>query len=583
MAPVLQKALPIVGSALGRRMGVRVEVSGHKACTDGECIWLPAFELENQHQEEFCWGYLAHEAAHVRFTDFSLDYDGSPLRQRLTNLFEDIRIEKAMTKVYPGAGLTLNKLIGHLVQEGRLTAPKADDLSMTLLHNALLVILRFDVLEQSALEPLAREAREVLEARLSNNLLMSLNSILNQVPELSSTLDARNLADEVIALFQNHRNEDSENRESDESSGDSTDKSENLPEEQNTDAENGENHQSQNDKSESEPEDDLESDSEEGSQDNPENVSDNVEASEKAEDDSFDKTLGELLNSTKADWPEDLFQVIGQELENWSQHKGAGLSAITTTPQVDEVIVDDQDRDYAKTLLWNAQSESSRLAAQLSGLVQAKTLTRCRIGKRGMKLDGRRLHRTALNDGRLFKKRSESIAIDACVHISLDISSSMASRMPLAREAVLSLLMALKTIKGVTASASAYPGISEERVYSVAAGQDKPTMIAERLAALYSHDTTPMATGLWNGIHQVLQEKAQRRLILMITDGEPDSDHHGAVVDLVERCQHSGLDVIGLGICTPLIKELFPYSLTIEQLSDLKSALFAMASDWLLC
>ena len=58
MAPVLQKALPIVGSALGRKMCVRVEVSGNKACTDGECIWIPAFDLQRPEQERLAWGYL---------------------------------------------------------------------------------------------------------------------------------------------------------------------------------------------------------------------------------------------------------------------------------------------------------------------------------------------------------------------------------------------------------------------------------------------------------------------------------------------------------------------------------------------
>ena len=412
MAPVLQKALPIVGSALGKRMGVRVEVSGHKACTDGECIWLPAFELETQHQEDICWAFLSHEAAHVRFTDFSLDYDGSPLRQRLTNLFEDIRIEKAITKVYPGAGLSLEKLVSHLVKEKRLSAPERDDLSVTVLHNALLVILRFDVLGQKALEPEAKQARDVLEARFSDSLLASLKALLDTVPALSSTLDARNLADEVMALFQNHRNEHAENRESDEEGGGNTDASENLSGDQKKDSHGGENPQGRDDKPESLPEDGLKSDSEEGDQDNPENVSDSAEASDKAEDgcldETFDKTLDDILESTECDWPEDLFQVIGQELESWSQQQGAGLSAITTTPQVDDVIVDDQDRDYAKGLLWRAQSESSRLAAQLSGLVQAKTLTRRRTGKRGMKLDGRRLHRAALNDGRMYSRNGLS-------------------------------------------------------------------------------------------------------------------------------------------------------------------------------
>ncbi|MGI9273668.1 MAG: hypothetical protein ACR2PT_02255, partial [Endozoicomonas sp.] len=151
---------------------------------------------------------------------------------------------------------------------------------------------------------------------------------------------------------------------------------------------------------------------------------DSEDASDKAEA----PFLKQILECTEEDWPEDLFQSVAKEMEDWSGQQGGGLSAITTTPQVDEVVVSQEDREAGKELLWKVKSESARLAAQLTGLVQAKTLTRDRIGKRGARLDGKRLHRVALDDGRLFKRRSESIRIDAAIHISLDISSSMSPR-----------------------------------------------------------------------------------------------------------------------------------------------------------
>ena len=170
MAPVLQKALPIVGSALGRKMGVRVEVSGNKACTDGECIWIPAFDVERPEQEALCWGFLAHEAAHVRYTDFYLDYEGSALRRRLTNLLEDIRIEKAISREYPGAAFSLAEVVRQLVAEGRLGAPKKSDPPVKVLNDSLLAILRFEVLGQKALEQEAIKAREVMKGLFSQTV-----------------------------------------------------------------------------------------------------------------------------------------------------------------------------------------------------------------------------------------------------------------------------------------------------------------------------------------------------------------------------------------------------------------------------
>ncbi|MGI9274235.1 MAG: VWA domain-containing protein, partial [Endozoicomonas sp.] len=195
--------------------------------------------------------------------------------------------------------------------------------------------------------------------------------------------------------------------------------------------------------------------------------------------------------------------------------------------------------------------------------------------------DGKRLHRVALDDGRLFKRRSESIRIDAAIHISLDISSSMSPRIELAREAVLALVLALKRINGVKVSASAYPGSCEDRIYPIILGDRSALDTAATLSGLDSHDSTPMATGLWHAVHQVLETNTSRRLILMVTDGGPDIDHHRPVVDLVRRCSESGIDVVGLGISVQTVKGVFPRSLVISQLGELKPSLFRLAMDWL--
>ena len=202
--------------------------------------------------------------------------------------------------------------------------------------------------------------------------------------------------------------------------------------------------------------------------------------------------LKQILQSKDEDWPEDLFQSVAQEMESWSYGQDASLFAVTTTPQTDQIMISDQSRGAAKGLLGKVQSEY------------------------------------------------------ATVHISLDISASMGSRMELAREAVLSLVLALKQINGVTISASAYPGTQADRVYPIASAHDSGKTAAEILTTLDSHDTTPMATGLWHAVHQVLQARTERRLILMVTDGEPDIDHRKSVIDLVNRCGQSGMEVVAM-------------------------------------
>ena len=510
------------------------------------------------------------------------------LRRRLAltclKIFES---KKQSAQEYPGAAFSLAEVVRQLVNKGRLGAPKKSDPPVKVLNDSLLATLRYEVLGQKALEQEATKAREVMKDCFPRQLLGSLHGLLGKVPDLKSTKEALNLADQIISLFQSLSNENSENEDSGE---EGTDKTENSSGDQEISSQHSET-QDQEDKTDSMSGGDLESDSAEEKGADPENLSgsDNQttsetgDASDKAEDLFSQKdSLKQILESSDFDWPEDLFESVAGELESWSSEQSAGLSAVTTTPVADEVVINDENRDEAKDLLRKAKSESARLAAQLTGLIQAKTLTRDRIGKRGLRIDGKRLHRVAMDDGRLFKRRSESIEINATVHISLDISASMGSRMELAREAVLALVLALKPIKGVTVTASAYPGSQAERVYPIASGKEPDLGVAETLSALDSHDSTPMATGLWHAVHQICQSNAERRLILMITDGAPDIDHHDAVVDLVNRCGHSGIDVVGLGINVQLVEELFPKSLMIEQLSQLKTALFSLAQHWLI-
>ena len=172
------------------------------------------------------------------------------------------------------------------------------------------------------------------------------------------------------------------------------------------------------------------------------------------------------------------------------------------------------------------------------------------------------------------------MTIDATVHLCLDISSSMASRMELAREAVLALAYALNQINGVTVSVSAYPGKNECDVFEVMKPDDRLQDVAAVLSVLNAHDSTPMATGLWHAVHQVLLVKSERRLIIMITDGAPDCDHHQPVMELVKRCEQSGIEVVGLGINVNSVEKLFPQSVVVTELSALKSALFEHARLW---
>ena len=596
MVPTLPRSLPIVGAAIGRKLGVQVEVSGRQAFTDGQRIVLPAFDSERPEQDLKIWGFLHHESAHIRYTDFELDQSGSAFRQRLTNIIEDIRIERALSQEYPGTAYTLAEVVRQLVAEGRLVAPAKSDPPVKVLHDSLLAMLRYEVLGQEALKEEAAKAKQVMETCFPVKLLKGLKAALDGVPQLDSTRAVQDMADQIISLFQKEQ-DDSENsnhtKSDDKTDSPSSDQSDHQEPDldsvstqgtdDKTDSLSSENQKIVNtqEKGEQEEKTDSTQSNDVKSATTQENGDASEETNTEAPSGSQEENIKALLESDDHDWPEDTFEQLSEELTSWSSGQKGGLSAVTTTPSVDRVEVVDMDREEGQRLLWKTKSESARLAAQLTGLVQARTLCRDKTGKRGKKLDGKRLHRMAIGDSRLFCKRSEAVTVDATVHLCLDISSPMASRMGLAREAVLALACALNQINGVTVSVSAYPGKNDSGVFEVMKPDNRLQDVAAVLSALNAHDSTPMATGLWHAVHQVLQAKADRRLIIMITDGAPDCDHHQPVMELVKRCEQSGIEVVGLGINVNSVEKLFPQSVVVAELSELKSSLFEHAKLWL--
>jgi hypothetical protein len=98
MLHTLRNALPIVAAALGRKFGVEVGVGGQDACTDGRRIRIPDVP-DDPASRDLAWGYLAHEAAHVRYTDFAVYEQAAregPLQEMLQNRIEDVRIEREL-------------------------------------------------------------------------------------------------------------------------------------------------------------------------------------------------------------------------------------------------------------------------------------------------------------------------------------------------------------------------------------------------------------------------------------------------------------------------------------------------------
>ena len=92
---------------------------------------------------------------------------------------------------------------------------------------------------------------------------------------------------------------------------------------------------------------------------------------------------------------------------------------------------------------------------------------------------------------------------------------------------------------------------------------------------LTASGNTPMGEALWWVMQRMSVLKEKRKLILILTDGQPSSQLNAEAA--IKEAGKLGFEVYGLGLKCEAIKELLPgRSLVIKRLQELPKALFQL-------
>jgi len=194
-------ALRQVALAIGKREGINIVFQGNGAKADGQTIYLPStLPADDEEIEILLRGYLDHEVGHIKHTNFSLPSPSHPLIHTLTNIVEDIRIEKAMGYEYPGCAVNLRETTSYLRDTGKIKVEKNPDpvgaCLMAISYGARVAHLRNDLKKEAA--GYRKAALELLgqpAAKLIDQAIMDSGS-------LTSTVEARKLAEKTYAQLQ---------------------------------------------------------------------------------------------------------------------------------------------------------------------------------------------------------------------------------------------------------------------------------------------------------------------------------------------------------------------------------------------
>ncbi|RJK84850.1 VWA domain-containing protein [Vibrio cholerae] len=546
----LKNALPIVAAAYGEKFGVKVLIQGQDAFTDGERIVIPTANPDDPHYQQIAWGYLAHEAAHIRHTNFDMVQKASskPIRKALLNIIEDVRIENELAKDYPGTRRSISQVIEYMVDTQQMCVPEQLEPASNL-QAWLLFRLRCHFLGQKALTPLYQAVDERVRQLFPAAAMSRLSAMLTAVPSLGSTGEVLKLVDAIVAML-----EDESRPPQDESDADSGN---DIGQDASNDSNNSSDSQT------------PEADS-----------SAMVDAAETGDSDNSDQAdnLRQALEASAAQFEPDTFDQVAEVLSEQAEgHLGVTPLSL---PQAEQAILGDE------AILTLSASESAQIRARLRGMVQSSQDNRNHAKRHGLRVATHRLAASQAGESRLFIQRQPRIAPNAAVHLLVDISGSMGKPIGegnrkyfhVANEAALALAMALEGIPGVVPAVSYFPGIHQEVSIALL-----PKQSVRHRAACFDQKPrgcTPMAQAMWFAANSLLAQKQKRKLMIVLTDGDPDD--WAATHDIVDRCRRSGFELLGIGIQTRSVEKFFPQSIVINDVKDLKRELFEVTQQLLI-
>jgi len=553
----IHNALPIVAAAYGEKFGVKVEIGGQEAYTDGKTITVP--NVPQDYNIDVLWGYLAHEAAHVRFTDFSVKRE-TPIHAALLNVLEDCRIERAMIALYPGTAKTLLDVAQYMADQGHYAHVASKDHPAQVLLGYSLYWLQSQAVGQACLVPFMQSAEKALKELFPQGAIVRLGALLRQSVAAKDTHEIEAIASAILEMIQEEAEAPQEQPGQPQSQqgqgGDGQD-------EPGTGQGQPQSQQPQGEGQEGDGQDEPGTGQGQPQSQQPQGQGQGGKAQD---------ALKRVLNATGKDIGPDAKESLKRELFEAAKQGDEYFQTVRTG------VAAPKNAETAQMLLSEVRGTTSKVRAQLAGMVQAKD--RCGLSTRraGKRLDVSKLHRAALGDTRVFLHREEKQRQNTAVHLLVDMSGSMdssAANPPhmIARKAALALALALDAIPKVSPAVTFFCGNNQNPVRIAVKHGESVQANAGRFGVL-PDGGTPMAEGIWYAAFELSKRREDRKMLIVITDGSPNS--FLATEKAIALCEASEVEVIGIGVGTTSVRNLFSKSIVISDFNDLQKTLFQL-------
>jgi cobaltochelatase CobT len=596
----LKQVFPIYAQIISGQTGIKVEIQGDQAYYDGhnKVMRLPALPLDNPELAESAWGYQYHESFHAKHSNMELlaEIAGQPLRKKLLNIIEDIWDESHQPRVYYTAKQAIAAMNLRIMNEGGFQPNTAEDHPAAIFCTYVLLqgIAYFNDLP--ALQPAADETEKVLREVFPVGVVTKLNALLDtHIPAIASTEDSLALTDQILQMLEDEDRDDDDDQKpdsgpQDKQPGGNNDDGDGDNQPDDSSPSTGDQPESGDSQGQGSNPDDNQPDDGATNQQGDQSSQNNANNGNPAAGPQPEPGTSQDSNNNPVDAPSVIQQTLNAIEDDLPKDKSEYIQGVMSQAATGDYRVAKpaplgafKRGGVGHLAFADASAASSGARKQLQRMVQEAYRHHPKVRSYGNRLDQNRMHRAMFADPNVFIHRGHRQKKDTAFHILLDASPSMRNRIQTAVEATMALGLALEKLSGINLAITRFP----------VDGAHNGTMFDDDVQPLLQHGEyisnnidrfnigtiggTPMSDAMWYCYHQLLVQKSPRKILFVITDGDPNCKT--SVIEAYEWAQSVGIETVGLGIHCDAVKKLFQVAEQINDVSELEQALFSMARD----
>lgn len=556
---------------LSRIMGAKnvdTTFSGDGAYTNGTTINLPAMDMTadmSPEDQAIMRGYHIHEVSHVTDTDWELAKKRRDKNlHRIWNCCEDVFVERKAMEKYAGARKNLEKTIEHVL--GRENAHwKENPEDQAERERTWWNEIPYAALQQARKEMgYESEAIDEYLSGLPKKLAKEAKRWSGKMQDADDSVEAEKLARTIKRRMAKLGRDNAESEEQQQAQMPSTPQ---QGEGDSTDDSNGDQSQAQSDDGQQGDEGDQGGDGQQGDDgdDKPEPKGFTLEGAEAREDGAMSEVFGKYNagSSEFCTYPavvyrdhQEVWDDLKRKLDASSAKRNSRARQIISSYHSTATIKAPHQIEQCKIAYGRMSSDVRQYSARLARLLMAQEDRRNEGGYASGRIDRRRLAQLVAGNPNVFARPNITKTSETRIMIGVDGSSSMSDAFTyMAIHAVNDCLgranvkFDLTEWSGVDFSGDDM-GYNPSIVYHKAANE-RYTKVRDGLVFQPVGGDTPTYAALLSYAQMMSEWREPRRILLMLTDGEPNGYYNGEprkVHDLQSKMAKAGIEVYAIGI-----------------------------------